>query len=181
MPRVLRGARLSNMGGLLCNFAPSPHWMPASWVGFEHLQCLSPRLELPATHSPEVNGSLIPHGVRVTVNGATEDVALGGPGFLYYVDDELRVERIYPRGGPVDGGTLVTVTGSGFAELDHGSGLACQFGDEPLAPATLSSSSRLTCHSPPHAGATVVVRITNNGDREQTSRELVGFTYYRVD
>ena len=97
------------------------------------------------------------------------------------------------RGGPVAGGTNVTITGFAFADLDDGQGLACQFGDAAVVPAVLTTSERaradgrqqLVCTSPPAPGGgeTVVVRVTNNG-QDFTSAEFttnVGFTYYRYE
>ena len=65
--------------------------------------------------------------VLVSVNGVLAEASDPGPAFAYYLDEDFRIERIYPRGGPVAGGTNVTVTGFAFADLDDGQGLACQF------------------------------------------------------
>ena len=108
--------------------------------------------------------------------------------------EEFRIERVYPRGGPVAGGTNVTVTGFAFADLDDGHGLSCQFGDGAVGAAALSTTEQmradgrqqLMCVSPPAppgGGETVVVRVTNNG-QDFTSSEFttnVGFTYYQYE
>ena len=191
----LRGARLANLGGQHCLFSTSLEPSPATWVGFEHLTCLAPRLPTPSTlpTSTAAGYKSISTRVLVSVNGVLAEASDPGPAFAYYLDEDFRIERIYPRGGPVAGGTNVTVTGFAFADLDDGKGLACQFGDGPVGTAVLSTSERaraegrqqLVCTSPPlpGGGETVVVRVTNNG-QDFTSAEFttnVGFTYYRYE
>ena len=182
----VHGARLSNLGGLLCKFLPSEALTPATWVDFDHIKCLSPRLH--DSLEPWVNETQVNSSLRVTTNGAVEDLSAYGAPFLFYHPEALRAASIYPRGGPVAGGTLVTVRGAGFVDLDHGSGLKCRFGDHALVPATLVSAQELTCLSPPReltgdSAETVIVRVTNNGDNGNAAmtNDLVGFTYYIFD
>ena len=121
----------------------------------------------------------------------------GGVGTCVVLSTVLPLAPTLPppprRGGPVAGGTNVTITGFAFADLDDGQGLGCQFGDAPVVPAVLTTSERaradgrqqLVCTSPPAPGGgeTVVVRVTNNG-QDFTSAEFttnVGFTYYRYE
>lgn len=180
----VRGARLSNLGGLICKFHALAPPTPATWVDFHHVKCVSPKLH--ESHEPWVNESQVNSSLHVTINGALEDLSAYGTPFLFYCPAALRVASIYPRGGPVAGGALVSVRGAGFVDLDHGSGLKCRFGDHPLVPATLVSAQELTCLSPPlklsgDSAETVIVRVTNNGDPYAATNDMVGFTYYVFD
>ena len=80
-----------------------------------------------------------------------------GVQFHYFEASAVRIDQVSPLGGPAAGGTLVTLTGAGYH--DRG-GVYCRFGSNPASqssvPATLHSSTELSCTSPPHAsvGAT---------------------------
>lgn len=188
----VHGARLRNLGGLQCLFSPTLDPAPASWVGFEHIKCAAPALPVPLTlpTTKEAGGHFFSDHVRVSVNGVVDEASLAGPIYSYYMNDEFRIEHLYPRGGPIAGGTNVTVTGFAFAELDHGDGLSCRFGEAPLVPGTLTGPSlrgrELVCVSPPSpggSGETVVVRVTSNGQdfTRGDYRTNIGFTYYEFE
>ena len=76
-------------------------------------------------------------------------------GFLQF---RQRVDSIYPTGGPVQGGTTVTVRGSQFPDHD----LICLFGDVSV-PATSVSDTEASCTAPAGlvAGATSL-RLTTS-------------------
>lgn len=146
--------------------------------------------------APVVNSTqVVP--VEVGLNGQAKDfTTAGGATFTYSQPPTL--QSIYPAGGPVDGGTDITVVGSGFAELDHGRGLQCIFkalsgadAKEERIPATLQDGlgSIVRCASPSlldlekidelHRSCSkeVTVRVTNNrGDL--TTAESADFLYY---
>jgi hypothetical protein len=62
--------------------------------------------------------------------------------------------------GPVDGGTLVTVSGSDLVDTAE---LRCLFGAR-LAVATFVTDTRVHCTAPAQSAAgTVVVQVSNNG------------------
>ena len=72
----LRGARLTNLGGQHCLFSTSLEPAPATWLGFEHLTCLSPRLPTPTTLpiSTAAGYKSISTRVLVSVNGVLTEV-----------------------------------------------------------------------------------------------------------
>ena len=143
----VNGTGLVDAGGLLCHFA-GEHAVPASRVDRETIVCRSP----PTTLS--IGAAFEPRVLEVTLNGQLKAQTAGALSFHYYRPEMVRVSRVYPLGGLSEGGTAVTVWGSGFVELDHGSGLSCVFSDTTLVPATLATnggagSQVLTCVSPP--------------------------------
>ena len=99
---------------------------------------------------------------------------------------------------------MVTLTGEGFSERDHGQGLQCIFGGDTMAaplvgiknavavPATLSEANALTgvgskvqCRSPPLAKqgnacseTAIAVRVTNNRGNSFSQGIPVRFEYY---
>ncbi len=65
-----------------------------------------------------------------------------------------RISSISPSGGPMAGGTVVTVTGSGFA-----SATAVQFGGNNGTALKVISDSSLAITTPPHGAGTVAISI----------------------
>jgi hypothetical protein len=129
--------------------------------------------------------------VQLTLNG--QDYLSFGPQvrlFTYYALDQppygLSVDRLTPNGGPNAGGTLVSVRGTGFADLG---GLFCSFGHSEgatIMPASLVDSSLLQCSSPAVSNATAfsdyVVEVTINGQfHARTAARSVSFAYYSSD
>jgi hypothetical protein len=167
----LTGSNLVDLGGVWCQFGLQQH-VPATLIDQGNLICYSP------ASLPEVpfDGS----AVEVTINGQLHALTSGRVAFHFYRPGDVRVSRIYPMGGPGAGGTLVTVFGYGFRDLNHGSGLHCDFGGT-LVPATVkphSSEQRLACVTPSfalsiaesfescsaQAAPSVPVRLTLNGN-----------------
>jgi hypothetical protein len=72
--------------------------------------------------------------------------------------------------GPVAGGTVVTVTGTGFA---NGAGVT--FGGSAATGVTFVNSTTITCTTPAHAAGAVNVVVTNPDT--QTGTLTNGFTY----
>ena len=64
---------------------------------------------------------------------------------VYYVPN-LSIIKIYPSLGTIDGGTMVTVHGTGYFEGDD---LWCNFGAAGSMPTTLVSYTEVICMSPP--------------------------------
>jgi hypothetical protein len=80
------------------------------------------------------------------------------------------VTGLSPTLGPVAGGTLVTITGTGFTGLS-----AVNFGTTPATSDTFVSDTSITAESPPGTGA-VDVTVTATGGTSPTSPADV-FTY----
>ena len=84
----------------------------------------------------------------------------------------LTIADITPKGGPVSGGSTVTITGSGFV-----SGATVTVGGNPCSGLTVSSSTALNCIVPSHTTGAVTVTVTNP-DSQTTS--AANFYTYRV-
>ena len=135
MVRVL-GTHFRRAGGVGCLFGQAT-LVPATWISFEQINCISPH----TSHLPSKALARDATGWRVTdvcvvLNGDTNACAGYTPGvqarFAYYDASVIgRVSRISPTAGPVAGGTVVSVWGHAFRELDPDSGgLACAFGSQ---------------------------------------------------
>ena len=189
----LTGSGFIDLGGLLCKFDLEPA-VQATLIDQEHVLCTSP----PRVADASDGGTYDPRSVEVTVNSQLHHITSSAIPFAYYKHSGLHVSRVYPRGGPVGGGTAVTVWGVGFRDQGHGNhsaglaGLHCRFGTSLLVPASLQDSlggegpQRLTCASPSLGPSdrceTVIVRVTNNANNPEGGTALtsddVGFTYY---
>ncbi len=77
---------------------------------------------------------------------------------------------IAPTGGPIAGGTFVTLTGTGFAN-----GATVQFGAVAAPSVTFNSSTSLTATTPAQSAATVGVTVTNPDT--QVSTLPAAYTY----
>lgn len=65
------------------------------------------------------------------------------------------LSNIYPSSGSMNGGTLLTATGTGFSATTK-----FLFGDKEAEDVTLVSSTKITCKTP-SVGS--VVEVVNNG------------------
>jgi hypothetical protein len=80
------------------------------------------------------------------------------------------VTGVAPNGGPISGGTSVTVTGTNFA-----SGATVSFGGTAATNVAVVGATRITATTPAHAAGPVTVVVTNPGGQSGT---LAGaFTY----
>jgi hypothetical protein len=90
----------------------------------------------PAKETPEIVS------FTVSLTGFFDDVYSSLP-YRYYAP--ARVDSIYPRYGPKDGGTVVQVWGKNF--LNYGDNLRCNFGSKSVV-AQFRSSTYLICKAP---------------------------------
>jgi hypothetical protein len=140
------------------------------------LRCLSPS-QAAATYALEISNN-------------NQDYTILHNEFLYYSacpstlaavlaanPDPTAPENVYgfrPTVGSIAGGTVITVTGTGFVDSYR---LYCKFGTTVSLAATYVSSVQLLCQSNAVAGATTLtVQIANN-NQDFTSAAYV-FTYY---
>jgi hypothetical protein len=80
----------------------------------------------------------------------------------FFLDEMFMIESIAPLGGSVSGGTLLTITGTGFSVEAVPT---CRFG-ALVVPATIISSTTLTCTSPSQllsATGAATVSVSMNG------------------
>jgi hypothetical protein len=98
-----------------------------------------------------------------------------GVDFLFNIATPSAVTAIAPPSGPVHGGTVVTITGSGFTDAT-----AVNFGDIPVRAFTINpEKTQIRVTSPAHASGTVHVTVDTPGGTSATS-DADQFTYSPV-
>lgn len=137
----------------------------AEFLSSDVIRCFAP---------PSPDG---PMTVEVTVSNNFVEFSDSSATFEYR--QPVRPERFSPTAGPLNGGTLLTVEGSGFSAT---SSLACRIGGVAVK-ANLHSTSRITCQTPEFAAEQqVLVQVTVNGAEWEdagSASNLRVFTYYQ--
>jgi IPT/TIG domain-containing protein len=82
--------------------------------------------------------------------------------------------EVWPAAGLISGGTVVTITGTGFRE-----GATVTFGGTPAVGVRVISSTSMTAITPAHAAGDVDVVVVNPGGRTSTS--IVRYRYITDD
>ncbi|MCE0539203.1 IPT/TIG domain-containing protein, partial [Kineosporia rhizophila] len=108
-------------------------------------------------------------GVDVRVTTALGGTSAPGQTFTYVADPV--VTGLAPTSGPVPGGTVVVISGSGFSAAT-----AVKFGATPAASFTVNGGSQITAVSPAGAVGTVDVTVTGQFATSATSAAS-RFTY----
>jgi hypothetical protein len=119
--------------------------------------------------------------VKLSLNG----VEYGVPQFVrYYEQPRLFLDLVPVTGGPISGGTVITLGGFGFINFDSWetrvAKARCQWGDNATAvvPIALFSDSIVCATSPRSAAADVTLRVSTNG--QDFVDTLKVFRYYDV-
>lgn len=88
---------------------------------------------------------------------------------------QIVISGVSPATGPTSGGTMVTITGSGFpANVD----LEVTFGGVDAITASVNiAGTVITAQTPPHAAGAVDVVVTDASDPTDTETDVDGFTY----
>jgi PKD repeat protein len=108
--------------------------------------------------------------VSLTVTSAAGSDTETRTGYIT-VGSQPAVTAVSPATGPVAGGTLVTITGSGFTGAT-----AVRFGETAGSGMTVVSGERITVRSPAHAAGSVYITVTTpGGTSPQTA--AARFTY----
>ena len=145
----------------MCRFGPVA--VPARLLTLGHpgqLECISPL--------PAVAGYV---SVEVSMNG--QDYSSTGVHFEY--QQPVSIRALEPSRGPIEGGTFVNVTGSGFSPRAALLGYVwCRFNSTSVAVAW-RSSTELHCISPRHQAGAVSVELTQN--EQQYTRDNVRFEF----
>jgi len=118
----------------------------------------------PATEQQSLPVDVIirnPDGQSVTATG----------GFTYTAAP-LSISAISPGSGSNDGGTIVSISGSGFTSALTGASVT--FGGVPATELTVHDAATLTVKLPPHANGNVDIAVTMGG---HTVTALAAFTY----
>ncbi len=106
--------------------------------------------------------------VNVVVTNQDNQVGTGTNAYTYN-GTAPTVTSIFPNGGPIAGGTAVTLSGKGYE-----AGMTVSIGGVNCSGLTVLSATRLSCATGPHAlGAVDVVATTTYGSGTLTN----GFTY----
>ena len=91
------------------------------------------------------------------------------------------VLSLSPSSGPLDGDSLVTVTGANFTNAGGSSGthFLCRFGDnESIVNATFLADTALGCYSPASAAGAAVVPLEVYLNGQDVTQDGVAYTYY---
>ena len=118
------------------------------------LSCYSPAFPQALVSDPAAVSAF-----RITLNGQQYGLELS-----FGVHEPPLVTSITPSSGPFVGGTLVEVTGSGFADRSGTAPIVCRFGEAPNATvfADWVSSTKVRCYVP-HGDLTLLERQLQTG------------------
>ncbi len=86
--------------------------------------------------------------------------------------DTIMVVQVLPGSGPVSGGTVVTILGSGFSE-----DLSVRFGVEACTRIEVDADDRLVCHTPLAEGSGAVDVVVAASDEGRSGVLPDGFLY----
>jgi hypothetical protein len=106
----------------------------------------------------------------VNVAVANPDTQTGTGAGLYTYAAAPVVSAISPIGGPMAGGTTVTITGTGFV-----SGATVSLGGSAASGVTFVNSTSLTANTPAHAAGAVNVVVTNPDAQIGTGTSLFSY------
>lgn len=99
---TIHGRNFPDVPALACRFA-GREVVPALWVSLNVVRCMTPTLP---------QGAVV---LELTFNG----VEFVPSRWMLTVLTKMTVTGIYPELGPINGGTQVTVTGTGFSVIDE--------------------------------------------------------------
>lgn len=109
--------------------------------------------------------------VDVTVTNPDKTTVTATGGFTYTnPPPTINKNGISPTSGPTSGGTIVTITGSGFLN-----GATVTFGGVAGTAVTVVNSTQITVTTPANPAATVDVTVTNTD--QQSATATAAFTY----
>ncbi len=109
--------------------------------------------------------------VVVTTDGGTATSANG----FTYTTPAPTVTGLNPTGGPIAGGTAVTITGTNLTGAT-----AVSFGGTAATGVSVVNATTVTCTSPAHAAGTVDVTVTTPGGTSSASGTGNDYTYTAV-
>lgn len=147
---LVSGAAFQDWGDVKCRFCSVE--VRGHVLHSGAITCIAPPISefRRRTGAPPLTASMSCR-VDITLNGVdfTRD-SPAGP-FWYYNLSHIMVATLRPSGGGYEGGTLVTLTGTGFVDYGGGTqGLKCRFGPS-VVPATVVSHQQARCITPPLA------------------------------
>lgn len=138
---VITGEHFIASPSLACRFG-SQDTVPAFWLSLTEVSCSVP---------PSRAG---PHEATLAVTNNGQEFASTALTYTYL--PTITVLKIDPVEGPMDGGTEISIVGSGLGQT----GLwACIFGESVAVPAVQLPNDALRCQSPAHEPGEVSVRV----------------------
>ena len=123
----------------------------------------SPNTEITCTTPAGIAGDS--YGIEVTTLGGTAVAPLHDL-FTYF--GEPMVSGISPSSGPTAGGTIVTITGSGFVAADWQT-TTVDFGNTAATDVQWITGGEITCRCPAEAAGSVDVTVSDPGGTSATS------------
>ncbi|WP_436522104.1 IPT/TIG domain-containing protein [Actinoplanes sp. HUAS TT8] len=113
----------------------------------------------------------------VVAVAGTVTVAIAEPTAAYSATAMVRaaadvgpvVSSITPLMGVVEGGTPVTIWGSGFKTIDSDDVASVMFGDQPAAEIRFVSDTKIIAISPPNTGNALITVVTGGGTSKNTT------------
>ncbi|HET7213121.1 MAG TPA: IPT/TIG domain-containing protein [Terriglobia bacterium] len=123
--------------------------------------------QLKATTPPHASGAV---SVTVTDPGGASAVLTGG---FTFGTSTFSVNSVSPVSGPADGGTKVTISGSGFQ-----TGVSVSFGGLGATSVSLTNSSSIEAVTPAHNSGSVTVTVTNSSGSSATLAS--GFAFHSI-
>ena len=155
-------------GGTLLTITGSGFWgKPAVKVG--DVACQSVAVADAKTLTCTTDPGVKPGPVDAVLTDQVEQSASRTEAFVFEAPAPV-VAGVDPASGPTDGGTLITVTGSGFY-----ANTSATVGGQPCTSLTVASASSLTCATPAGAAGPVPVAVRNADDRSGVKD--AAFTY----
>ncbi|EED88737.1 predicted protein [Thalassiosira pseudonana CCMP1335] len=155
------GSNFIEGSDLWCNF-DSAGSVPAIWESASSILCITPPITAPMNVS-----------VSVHWKGSNSGIKEGDAHFFSYLRD-LTLEEASPMRGFVNGGTIVTVVGTGFIDVPS---LICHFGSVRVI-ARYMNSNTIECTSPPvRQPHHVELSVSLNGMDESPFFVRSTFTY----
>jgi hypothetical protein len=148
----------------------------AQVVNATHMKCVAPAIDEMSVHD---SGAQAVVSVEVSCNGVQfEGLDANGVGanFRYY--ESIQLLSVSPRSGPHEGGTVISVIGTGFINSPQ---LACSVNGKWFTAAFVSSHS-VRCSVPAADGSSslsyATLSVSNNGvDLASSSRGSLQFKY----
>jgi hypothetical protein len=126
---VVLGSNFLDSGSIVCMFGGDV--TPAVYISRSEVRCTTPMLDVG------------PANVSLSMNG--EDFKSAG--LVFFSAEMITLQDISPSSGGFLGGTLVTITGSGFGTT--ASPIQCQFGNTKSGFAEVLSDTVARCQVPP--------------------------------
>jgi len=127
---TIQGTNFLQESNLHCTFGNTGSSVPAAFVSSQQITCITPAVSYP------LNASIALHFEE------NDNYVQGSQFFSYH--RELSLEDVSPSRGFTTGGTLVTITGTGFMDVPT---IACRFGSI-LVEGRFKSSNEIECLSP---------------------------------